>query len=852
MAALPAVSFGTTLSFDAMQLRPSLLCSAVLSLLPFAVAQAPQSAVTTTEAEGQELRYTVGDVTIRRWSESGVMHAAMSRDAGRTWIQLEQQDDRLHFKLAQFDPISGEPQLPGMLAAPNGTRLFVVQFQTQVLGEYRAAVTRAGAEILHFLPSASLLVRGDAKAIAALRQQACVRWVGPLQNGCKLDVESTAFAQSKEGAREFNLVLAAKTDRATCAAQIGGLGGEVTALCDGSPMLRASLSPGQLVALLSHDTVVWADPATEAGVDMDNARIQGGGAYVETMAGFNGVGVIAEITEGFEETHPDFAGRVLVRGTNSVQSHGHCTAGCVAGSGAGNAAARGMMSLCSVIENGYYPTTTVHYANIIGSVSAASPTRSMQATSSWGSGQTPNYTAISQTVDDALFVADFVRTQSMSNLGTTSVRPEAWPKNTISVGGVSHGNNANPLDDTWTSASIGPAADGRLKPEICAYYENVLTSDRTSNAGYNTTAGVAGNYYTGFSGTSSATPIVNGHVGIIQEMFTNGLFGNPLPLPATPANRWQNRAHASTTKALLCNTAAQYAFSGVAHNLTRTHQGWGFPSLSRLYDNRNNIVVLDEYDSLQVGQSRSYLVWVAPGTVEFRATMVYSDPAAVALAAITLINNANLKVTRLSDGTFWWGNNGLDANNFSTSGGVPNARDTLEAVYLSAPAAGIYQVTVEATSIVQDGKVETPQLDLDYALVMHPVGGGYQTTGGLTVDLSSTGPGNLTFSASNVPAVGWTEGFTALSFSTTRGRGFGKFLGIEDDGLTVALWNTASGVNNPFHFPNSPGSYPFTSFVFPDPSLISLLAGVNVDGVMVLWNGGNIAAISNVDRLTLQ
>ena len=33
-----------------------------------------------------------------------------------------------------------------------------------------------------------------------------------------------------------------------------------------------------------------------AGYDMDNARIQGGGNYVETLGGFTGNGVRAEIT----------------------------------------------------------------------------------------------------------------------------------------------------------------------------------------------------------------------------------------------------------------------------------------------------------------------------------------------------------------------------------------------------------------------------------------------------------------------------------------------------------------------------------------------------------------------------
>ncbi len=832
-----------------MQLRPSLLCSAALSLLPFAVAQAPQDSAIRAETQSQELRFRVGEVTVRRWTDAGAPRAAMLRDGSATWFELAQPNDLLMTVHGQFDPLQGMPQYPGALNAPAGSRLHLVQFQTQVLPEYRSALQRAGLEILHFLPANCLVVRADAAALDAARALPCVRWVGAMPNAWKLDAETQAFALGAGEARELNLVLAAKKDRAALAGQVAQVGGKVTDLCDGSILIRATLTPAQLAQVMALDTFLWADPVTPVGYDMDNARVQGGGNYIETLGGYLGQGVRAEISEYFDETHPDFAGRYVLRGVNNVSSHGHCTAGCVAGAGVGNVAARGMMPLCTVIEGGYTNAGS-HYAQITGGPVA--PVNSMQVTSSWGSVQTPSYTSVSANVDDALFDADFVRTQSMSNLGTTSCRPEAWPKNTISVGGLSHGNNANPADDVWTSASIGPAADGRMKPEICAYYDNVLTSDRPGAAGYNTAAGTAGDYTPTFNGTSSATPIVSGHVGLIQQMFTDGLFGNPLPLPATAANRFANRSHASTVKALLTNTAAQYTFSGTAANLARTKQGWGFPSLSTLYDNRSKVVVLDEYDTLQVGQTRSYLVWIAPGTPEFRATMVYADPSNLALAAVHLINDANLKVTRVSDGTFWWGNNGLAAGNFSTSGGVANNRDNLEAVYLQSPAAGLYSIEVSALSIVQDGKVETPQIDLDFALVMHPVGGGYLTNGGLTVDLSSTGPGNLTFSASNVPASGWTEGFTALSFTTNRGRGFGKFLGIEDDGLTVALWNTAAAPNNPFHFPNAPGSYPFTSFVFPDPSLISLLAGVKVDGVMVLWNGSNITAISNVDRLTLQ
>lgn len=126
----------------------------------------------------------------------------------------------------------------------------------------------------------------------------------------------------------------------------------VTDRAEGSVLLRAKVTPAQLVTLLASDAVVWADPVTEVGFDMDNARIQGGGDYIESIGNYRGQGVRAEITEYFQETHPDFAGRAIVRGTNSVASHGHCTAGIVAGAGANNFAARGMMPECTVIEGG--------------------------------------------------------------------------------------------------------------------------------------------------------------------------------------------------------------------------------------------------------------------------------------------------------------------------------------------------------------------------------------------------------------------------------------------------------------------------------------------------------------------
>jgi serine protease AprX len=847
---LPTPSQAVVPSFhqDPMQLSRALLCAATLSLLPAEFVSA--QTVTIAAANSGELSYQVGGLQVRRWTDAGVAKAAMSRDGGRTWRNLFQPDDRLHFVLAQYDPMQNDLHLPAPMGVPVQNRLFLVQFQTQILEPYQRELQQRGIEILHYLPENALFVRCDRSQLDVVRQLPFVRWAGDVQNGFKLDATLREFAASKTtDAKECNLVLASKSDRARLVAQIADLGGVVTDQCDGSVMIQARLTPSQLLSVMDLDTVTWADPTTEIGYDMDNARIQGGANYVEQLGGFTGIGVRAEITEGFEETHPDFTnfpGRVIVRGTNTVASHGHCTAGIVGGSGAGNSAARGMLPNATMIE-GAYSSAGAIYSQAVGSTNPALPWRSMFATASWGSAVTTQYTSVSQAMDDALFAADLTRFNSQSNQSSQNSRPEAWAKNIISGGGVSHGNNANPADDVWTSASYGPASDGRQKPDICAYYDNVLTSDRSGASGYNTAAGVSGNYYTGFNGTSSATPICAGHMGIIQEMFTDDLFGNPLPMPATPANRFENKPHMTTGKALLCGTARPYPLSQVARRV----QGWGFPDLARLYDNRNKIVVVDEYEALQMGQSRTYLVWVAPGAPEFRATMCYADPAALPSAAIHRINSVDLKVTRLSDGTFWWGNNGLANSDQTPSGGVPNDRDTIEGVLLSNPQAGLYEVRVTATSIVQDGKVETPAMDVDFALVIFPTGGGYLNRTGVTLDLQSSGSGDLSVNCSNVPATGWTDGFTSISFNTARAKGFGGFFGIEADFLTSAIWSIGATSGDVFHFTNSAASYPHTAYQF-EAALIAALAGVEIDAQVTLWNGTSIVGQSNVDRITLQ
>ena len=243
---------------------------------------------------------------------------------------------------------------------------------------------------------------------------------------------------------------------------------------------------------------------------------------------------------------------------------------------------------------------------------------------------------------------------------------------------------------------------GAFKVHVLAHlvYDMTLTTSRDGG-------------YANFGGTSGATPIVAGFLGLSLEMYTDGLFGD-LTNPLT--QRFENRPHFTTSKALLINTANQYPFKGQEHDLTRVHQGWGFPSVKNMYDQRKNMLVVNEDFALKNLESKSFPVKVEDGRGELKITMTYADPVGSVSSAVNRVNNLDLKVTS-PDGQVYWGNFGLRDGNYSTPGGTPDVVDTVENVFVLQPKAGDWTIEVIASEVVIDGHVETPEVDADFALV---------------------------------------------------------------------------------------------------------------------------------------
>ena len=612
-------------------------------------------------------------------------------------------------------------------------RLFIVQFHTQSLSVYRERIEELGGTIHRYLPAQAHLVEMDAATRDAVAALPFVRYVGPYHPAFKLEPTvreqliggDSAIRPALDGAQpcqgnpqsaiRYNVMVCERGPRQKeiVAEQIEELGGTIDSLPPSGFRLEATLTPEQLLAIVRMDEVLFVDRWSEPVTCMDVARQIGGANLVETVAGYTGAGVRAEVfDQGFDPSHQDFAAiPPLLHGPQGpMDDHGTATYGIVFGDGTGNADARGLLPDAQGIMADVDAITDryAHTAELL-----AGPYLAVFQSVSWGTHSFPEaYGAIAAELDDILFLNDITVLHAMGNMGDGVFPPaqQAIAKNSVGVGGAYHYDTLSKSDDCWcggssSGPSVGPAPDGRIKPDLTHFYDAVLT----------TAPGDA--YVTDFGGTSAATPITAGHFGLFFQMWNDELFGNTVPNPGGTV--FENRPHAATAKAMLINAASQYPFSGTSHDLTRMHQGWGMADVRRLYALQDRFaVIVDESDVLTELGNAQYPVVVDPNQAALRATLVYTDPAGTPNVNPNRVNDLTLRVTSPS-AVVYWGNNGLLAGNWSTSGGGANTIDTVENVFVQDPEPGPWTVEIIASEINGDGHPETPGVDdADYGLVV--------------------------------------------------------------------------------------------------------------------------------------
>jgi hypothetical protein len=245
-------------------------------------------------------------------------------------------------------------------------------------------------------------------------------------------------------------------------------------------------------------------------------------------------------------------------------------------------------------------------------------------------------------------------------------------------------------------SSRGPTDDGRMKPDVVAPGTWVLSGfSSLYQEGYGDPLNPRVNAYQWdgwgmpfnaeykyMGGTSMSNPLAAGGVTVVKDYYSKAFGLN---------------ASAALVKATVINSAVDMLDEnndGVNDNdfpIPNSHEGWGRVNLDGATD--GTITYVDEGTGLSTNGTQTFNVTTTGGPL--KVTLVWSDYPSTDTASINLVNDLDLTVSGPS-GTFL-GN--IFSAGWSAAGGSADRRNNVENVYIQAPAAGTYTVTVKGFNV---------------------------------------------------------------------------------------------------------------------------------------------------------
>lgn len=419
----------------------------------------------------------------------------------------------------------------------------------------------------------------------------------------------------------------------------------------------------------------------------------------------NGQGMIIGIWDGgaVRATHQDLVGRVTITdGTTELSDHGTHVGGTMAGSGAGNANARGLAYQASLWSN-YWDNDEAEVVSLAAQgllVSNHSYGAVAENLPTWYFGA---YTSESSSWDNILFNAPYYQavyaagndrrtasTLNPSRAGGTGVGHDlltgpGTSKNVITVAAVNQVNNYTSANDVVMSdfSNWGPTDDLRVKPDISAKGVGVFSTLATGDVDYG-----------GMNGTSMAAPMISGALTLLQQHNHNvkGAY-----------------MRASTLRGLMIHTADEAGTTDgpdfrFGYGLMNTEKAANYITASMNGSSTSGGVKI--YENI-LAQGATYTQTIThDGSSPLVVTLCWTDPAGPAnngtlnpavTAHKALINDLDVKLVKGTATSYPWS---YFINSFSRV--LPNNVDNVEKVEVASPA-GQYQIVITHKGNLQGG-----------------------------------------------------------------------------------------------------------------------------------------------------
>ncbi|MCW8132786.1 MAG: S8 family serine peptidase [Planctomycetota bacterium] len=218
-------------------------------------------------------------------------------------------------------------------------------------------------------------------------------------------------------------------------------------------------------------------------------------------------------------------------------------------------------------------------------------------------------------------------------------------------------------------SSIGPADDGRIKPDVVANGDNLFSTGSASDSAY-----------VFKSGTSMATPVTTGITALLIEDFRSRN-GNANP-------------DAMLIKGTLIHTARDLGPAGPDYVF-----GYGLVDADAALTFLRSSPQLYLKADVDDGTTNTFTIDIPPAAPDLKFTLLWMDPAGSSGSLPAIVNNLDLEIQ--SPDTTIYHPFSLDGSNppAAATTATANSVDTVEQIVIAAPVAGTWTVRVKGTAV---------------------------------------------------------------------------------------------------------------------------------------------------------